>query len=100
MIEKYINMSEEEIKIDLNKMKDTDKLNLINEINEKIESNKAEKIRLETIKTKLEEDEKDCMKTLAEYNIHTYADLDSEILRLESEIDKSLIEYVNQIKGE
>lgn len=100
MLEKFTYMSEEDIKNTISKMSDTDKLNLVTEINDKVESTKAERIRLETIKTKLEEDEKQCMKELIEYGISDYNSLDAEILKLENEIDTALIEYVDKIKGE
>lgn len=100
MLEKFTYMSEEDIKKTISSLSDTDKLNLVTEINNKVESTKAEKIRLETIQNKLKEDEKECMKELAEYGINDYSSLDSEILKLENEIDNALIEYVNKIKGE
>lgn len=73
---------------------------LLQEIQEKKKSAEDEYIRLETMKTKLEEDEKTEMKKLAELGIDSYENLDAEICKLENELNEEIIKVAEVLKNE
>lgn len=100
MLEKLITMSKEEVEKYIDGLDDTSRQSLITEINEAKKKDEAEVIRLETMKTKLEEDEKEIMKELAEYGINSYENLDAEINRLTTEVNKDIGKYIEALKGE
>ena len=52
------------------------------------------------MKSKLEEDEANQMKKLNTMGIASYEDLDTEINKLESELDKEILKYMEALKGE
>lgn len=100
MINDLLLLDKETRKQKIDNMQDTEKQVLINEINEKTKSVEAELIRLETVKTKLEEDETNLMNSLKELGINSYEDLDKEILKLETDINNQLLDYTEALKGE
>jgi hypothetical protein len=72
---------------------DSAKQVLLQEIQDKKKSAESEYIRLETMKTKLEEDEKEEMKKLAELGITSYENLDIEINKLENELNEEILKF-------
>ena len=65
----------------------------IDEIEQKKQEAENEQIRLETMKTKLDEDEANQMEKLKSMGIHSYEDLDIEINKLETEINSEIVKY-------
>jgi len=97
-IEKLIN--EENKKEFVEGLDDKAKQVLLQEIQEKKKSAEDEYIRLETVKNKLEEDEKTEMKKLAELGISSYEELDTEINKLEDELNQEIIKVAEVLKNE
>lgn len=81
-------------------LSDTDKTTLFTEIEKKKKSIEEEKIKLETMMTKLEEDETTQMEKLKAMGISNYNDLDLEIRKLEDSINNELIKYAESLKEE
>ena len=81
-------------------LSDTDKTALFTEIEKKKKSIEEEKIKLETMMTKLEEDETTQMEKLKAMGISNYNDLDLEIRKLEDSINNELIKYAESLKEE
>lgn len=81
-------------------LSDTDKTTLFTEIEKKKKSIEEEKIKLETMMTKLEEDEATQMEKLKAMGISNYNDLDLEIRKLEDSINNELIKYAESLKEE
>ena len=79
---------------------DTNKKVLLDEIDTKTKEAESEYIKQEAIKTKLEEDEKNLMEKLNTMGIVSYEALDTEINKLETELNEELIKYANAIQGE
>lgn len=78
---------------------DDEKKILFSEIEEQKKSNEAEVIRLETMKKKLEEDRAIQLQELTNLNINSVSELQTEISKLDSEINSELIKYVEILKG-
>lgn len=84
----------------LEKLSDADKATLLSEIEQNKKSAEDEKIRLETMKAKLEEDEASQMEKLKAMGISSYEDLDLEINKLENSINEEIIKYADALKEE
>lgn len=100
MLEELIKLDSKEVDEKVTVLSIEEKQSLINEINDSIKKSENELIRLETLKTSLEDSEKELMKSLNELGINSYENLDIEINKLEEEINKEIIEYTEAIKGE
>lgn len=83
----------------LSNLTDDEKKILFSEIEEQKKSNEAEVIRLETMKKKLEEDRAIQLQELTNLNINSVAELQTEISKLDSEINSELKKYVEILKG-
>lgn len=100
MLEELMKLSNKEIDEKVTALSIEDKQSLINEINNKVKESETELIKLETLKSSLKESETELMKSLNELGINSYENLDIEINKLESEINKEIIEYTEAIKEE
>ena len=100
MLDELLTKSKEEMEKYIHSLTDFDKATLLTEIETKKKESEDELIRLETMKSKLEEDEANQMKKLNTMGIASYEDLDTEINKLESELDKEILKYMEALKGE
>lgn len=100
MLDELLTKSKEEMEKYIHSLTDFDKATLLTEIEAKKKESEDEFIRLETMKSKLEEDEANQMKKLNTMGIASYEDLDTEINKLESELDKEILKYMEALKGE
>ena len=81
-------------------LSDSDKTTLLTEIEDKKKAAEDEFIRLETMKSKLEEDEKIQMDKLKELGINSYEELDVEINKLEDQLNTEIVKYAEALKEE
>jgi len=72
-------------------LNDSDKQKLLQEIKDKKAEAEADFIRLEAMKTKLEEDEKEEMKKLSDLGIFSYNELDVEINKLDKQLNDEIL---------
>ena len=100
ILEKLMAQPKETMKAFLESLSGTDKTVLLNEIEANKKAAEDEFIRLETMKTKLEEDETIQMDKLKELGINSYSELDTEIQRLEDELNAKILEYAEALKAE
>ena len=100
IIEKLLEQPKEKMKEYVDSLSDSDKTTLLTEIEDKKKVAEDEFIRLETMKSKLEEDEKAQMNKLKELGINSYEELDAEISKLEDSLNKEIIKYAEALKEE
>ena len=100
IIENLLAQPKEKMKEYVDNLLDSDKTTLLTEIEEKKKAAEDEFIRLETMKTKLEEDEKIQMDKLKELGINSYEELDTEINKLEDQLNTEIVKYAEALKEE
>ena len=100
IVNQQLTKSSEELKEYIHNLSDSDKTTLLSEIEAKKKSAEDEYIRLETMKTKLEEDENAQMERLKTMGINSYQDLDIEINKIEKELDEEIVKYAEALRGE
>lgn len=100
IIENLLAQPKEKMKEYVDNLLDSDKTTLLTEIEKKKKAAEDEFIRLETMKTKLEEDEKIQMDKLKELGINSYEELDTEINKLEDQLNTEIVKYVEALKEE
>lgn len=100
IIENLLAQPKEKMKEYVDNLLDSDKTTLLTEIEEKKKAAEDEFIRLETMKTKLEEDEKIQMDKLKELGINSYEELDAEINKLEDQLNTEIVKYAEALKEE
>ena len=98
ILENLINQVDKKAYVD--SLSDADKTTLLTEIEQKKQEAENEQIRLETMKSKLDEDEANQMEKLKSMGINSYEDLDIEINKLETEINSEIVKYAELLKGE
>lgn len=99
-IENLKSKSKEEMIEYLNNLSDSDKTALFTEIEQNKKKAEEEYIRLETTKSKLDEDEKEVMDKIKAIGINSYEELESEIKKLEDIINSEIVKYVEALKEE
>ena len=100
IIENLLAQPKEKMKEYVDNLLDSDKTTLLTEIEEKKKAAEDEFIRLETMKTKLEEDEKIQIDKLKELGINSYEELDTEINKLEDQLNTEIVKYAEALKEE
>lgn len=89
LLEKLLEVEDRKQFVEL--LSDLDKQKLLQEIKDKKAEAEADSIRLEAMKTKLEEDEKEEMKKLSDLGIFSYEDLDVEINKLDKQLNDEIL---------
>lgn len=100
IIENLLNQPKERLRTYVASLSDSDKTTLFTEIEQKRKEAEDEYIRVETMKTKLKEDEANQMEKLKAMGINSYEELDAEINKLEDTINDEIVKYVEALKGE
>ena len=100
ILEQLLAQPKENLKATVDALSDADKTTLLTEIEVNKKHAEDEHIRLETMKTKLEEDEAAQMEKLRAMNINTYQELEAEIMKLDTTINQEIVKYVEALKGE
>ena len=96
ILENLVNQVDKKAYVD--QLSDSDKAILLTEMEQKKKAAEDELIRLETMKTKLDEDEAAQMEKLKSMGIASYEDLDTEIEKLENEINSEIVKYAEALK--
>ena len=78
----------------------TDKQTLLQEIKDRKTAAETDSIKLEAMKSKLEEDEKEEMKKLADLGIYSYDNLESEINKLESSLNEEILKCAEVLNND
>lgn len=100
IIENLLNQPKESLRTYVASLSDSDKTTLFTEIEQKRKEAEDEYIRVETMKTKLKEDEANQMEKLKAMGINSYEELDTEINKLEDTINDEIVKYIEALKGE
>lgn len=93
-------LDKEDKKAYVESLTSTEKQSLLQEIKDKKKQAEEDSIRLEAMKSKLEEDEKAEMNKLKELGISSYDELNSTIEKLESELNEEILNCAKVLKSE
>ena len=93
-------LNKEDKKTYVESLSSTEKQALLQEIKTKKKQAEEDSIRLEAMKSKLEEDEKAEMNKLKEQGISSYEELNSTIDKLESELNEEILNCAKVLSNE